>query len=112
MSDTADIKHALNILSLTAGQLKPHTVGYLKGYEPDRADIRDFQHDLVILAGAVDRVFEQYGEHLESLGIISAVDRRIYFTRVVMNEIESNALFAIEDGIETRIEDRREAVSA
>lgn len=112
MSDTADIKHALNILSLTAGQLKPHTVSPLKAFEPDRDDIRDFQDQFIVLAGKMDAVFEAYGHHLESLGIISGADRRIYFTRVVMDAIEGNALYAIENGIETRIEDRREAVSA
>ena len=109
MPDTSDIKHALNQLSLTAGQLKPHSIGYLTGFEPNRDDIAEFQNDLVILAGKLDAVIDAYGAYLESLGCIGAVDRRIYFNRPMMDAIEGNALYAIENGIEQRIEDRETA---
>jgi hypothetical protein len=105
MSTPDDIAFRLRQLGFTAAAMKPHRVGYLKGFEPDRDDARDFRDDLCIIAGKVDAVFEAYGGYLESLGIISAVDKRVYFTRVVMDAIEGNALFAIEDGIQTRIEE-------
>lgn len=109
MSDTTGTIHALNCLSLVAGQMKPHTVGYLTGFEPVRDDIREFQDELIILAGALDRVIEARGAYLESLGIINAAQRRAYFTNVSMKAIEASALFCIESGIERRIEERNEA---
>ena len=109
MSDTNGTIHALKCLSLTAGQMKPHTVGYLTAFEPNFSDIKEFQDELIILAGAVDRVIEARAHYLESLGIISAAERREYFTNVTMHAIEGNALYAIESGIRERIEDRVEA---
>lgn len=106
MSDTSDSTHALRCLSLTAGQMKPHTIGYLTGFEPNRDDIRDFQYDFDILAGAVDRVIEARGKELEALGIVSAADVRLHFTNVLRNALDGNALYAIENGIEQRISER------
>ena len=103
MSNT-ESTDALRCLSLTAGQMKPHTLGYATGYEPTRDDIRDFQDDLIIIAGAVDRFIEARGNELVAMGVISDRERRIYFTRVVMSAIEGNALYAIEDGIQSRLE--------
>lgn len=108
MSDAADSIHALRQLSLTAGQMKPHGLSYLTGFEPTRDDIRDFQDDLIIIAGLVDRFIEARGNELVAMGVISELDKRVYFTRVVMDAIEGNALYAIESGIEQRIEDRAE----
>lgn len=106
MSTPHDIVADLRMLAITANALRPHTLTFQTGYEPDRSDIRPFQDDLYTLAGMVDRVFENYGKHLEALGIVSAQDVKRHFTNVVVNAIEGNALFCIERGIEKRIEDR------
>jgi hypothetical protein len=105
MSSTESITFALRSLGLTASGMKPHSVGYLKGFEPNRADIRDFQNDLYLIAGKVDRVLEEYGAYLQSLGIVSAQDVKDHFTNVLYSAIDGNATFAIDRGITARIED-------
>lgn len=104
MSDTSDIKYALNQLSLIAGQFKPHSIGYLKGFEPDRADMRDFQDEIDILSGAFDRVIEAWAKVREQEGILSAADVRLYATNVVRDAL-AELRAEVENGIEQRIDD-------
>ena len=103
------VTQALRSLGAFANSFTPHSVGYISGFEPTRADIRDFQDDLYALAEMIDAVFEAYGNHLESIGAISAQDFKDHFSKIVYGAIDGNATFAIESGIEQRIEDRLEA---
>ena len=108
MSGTESIVFALRNLGATVNSLRPHWVGYLTKYEPNREDIRDFQNDLYLIAGKVDRVIEEYGAYLESLGFITAHDRKYHFTNVLYTAIDGNATFAIEAGINARLDAQRE----
>lgn len=112
MSTPREIEFRLRTLGLTASAMKPHSIGYSTGFEPDRSDIREFQNDLYILAGKVDAVLEEYGKYFESLGIVSKQDVRDHFTNVLHTAITGNATYCIERGIEQRLEDAREAVGA
>lgn len=106
---TEDSTNALRKLSITAGQMKPHKLSYLTGYEPNRDDIRDYHDEIITIVSMVDAYLEARGKELAAEGIISDVDARLYATRPCLNAIEGNLLYAIEDGIESRILEREDA---
>ena len=105
MPDLAIIR-AYNELGALAKNIIPsHIAG--PGYEPTRDDAKEFVSDLMILANKVDAVIQAYGNYLQAYGIVTSKDVKRYFTDQLLGTLEGNALFAIEDGVEKRIEDRQ-----
>lgn len=78
-------------------------------YTPTRSDAKAFTDDILLLARKADAVLEAYGNKLYSHGVIDARSLKENFVGVFENALLGNATFAIEDGIETLLEDAREA---
>ena len=101
------IIRAFNALGQFSFDIIPsHIAG--PGYEPTMEDAKEFQSDLMLLANRVDAVILAYGNYLQAYGVISSQDVKNLFTDQLLGTLEGNALYAIEAGIEKRIEELRE----
>ena len=100
--------HAFKDLAAFCTGFIPSRIG-AGDFEPTRADGRDIQQDLELFARKVDAVVYAYGEYVRKFGIVSDRDLVDCFEDQLRTALEGNAMFLIRDGIENRIEERREA---